>query len=126
MATFTATATATETATSVGSHRHHDHDHDDTQDQDLDTLLSSALPPPHTNASSHRGILSLPLRIIQWGIRQLLRLRATLPDSLRPWFWVGLWLFFAIIGIGLFAGFHTKIFQLLDQLAILIKGLGHA
>ncbi|KAI9238499.1 MAG: snare associated Golgi protein-domain-containing protein [Podila humilis] len=128
MATLTVTATATDTdiATSVGSHRHHDHDHDDTRDQNHDILLSSALPPPHTSASSHRGILSLPLRIVQWGIRQLLRLRAALPDSLRPWFWVGLWLFFAIIGIGLFAGFHTKIFQLLDQVAILIKGLGHA
>ncbi|KAG0032795.1 hypothetical protein BGZ82_006389 [Podila clonocystis] len=123
-------AVLTATAVSAGSHHRHDqgHDHDDIRDQDHDTLLSSALPsPPHsTSSSSHRGILSLPLRITQWSIRQLLRLRAALPDAVRPWFWVGLWLFFALIGIGLFAGFHTKIFQLLDQMAILIKGLGHA
>ncbi|KAG0086583.1 hypothetical protein BGZ93_004178 [Podila epicladia] len=123
-------ATFTATATSVGSHHRldQDHGHDDTQDQDHDALLSSTLPPPPhtTSSSSHREILSLPLRIIQWGIRQLLRLRAALPDAVRPWFWVGLWFFFAMIGIGLFAGFHTKIFQLLDQMAIWIKGLGHA
>ncbi|KAF9137429.1 hypothetical protein BG015_002727, partial [Linnemannia schmuckeri] len=72
------------------------------------------------------GITSILVRLIQWGLSILFRIRAALPATLRPWFWVGLWLVFLAIGVGIFAGFHTKIFQLLEAMATVIKGLGRA
>lgn len=72
------------------------------------------------------GITSIPVRLIQQGLSILFRIRAALPATLRPWFWVGLWLVFLAIGVGIFAGFHTKIFQLLEAMATIIKGLGRA
>ncbi|KAG0368214.1 hypothetical protein BGZ54_002452 [Gamsiella multidivaricata] len=49
-----------------------------------------------------------------------------LPAILRPWFWVGLWLVFLIVSIAIFAGFHTRIFEMLETMATFIKGLGQA
>ncbi|KAF9092060.1 Transmembrane protein 64 [Mortierella sp. GBA35] len=52
-------------------------------------------------------------------------IRAALPATIRPWFWVGLFILFTAIGVGIFVGFHTRIFQLLESVATVIKKLGY-
>ncbi|KAH7057671.1 snare associated Golgi protein-domain-containing protein [Linnemannia elongata] len=114
--------------TSPQHRHHHQHSH------------SSSPPPSPPSSSSGRvqhqkqqrqeqhftGITSIPVRLIQWGLSILFRIRAALPATIRPWFWVGLWLVFVAIGVGIFAGFYTKIFHLLEAMANVIKGLGQA
>ncbi|KAF9936206.1 hypothetical protein BGZ67_002602 [Mortierella alpina] len=87
----------------------------------------------HNSASSQQqpqqqtaGLRSIPIRLFNYGLSILLRIRATLPATLRPWFWVGLWFVFAAVGLAVFAGFHTKIFEILEATAAFIKGLGRA
>ncbi|KAF9954851.1 hypothetical protein BGZ70_010435, partial [Mortierella alpina] len=72
------------------------------------------------------GLRSIPIRLFNYGLSILLRIRATLPAMLRPWFWVGLWFVFAAVGLAIFAGFHTKIFEILEAMAAFIQGLGRA
>ncbi|KAF9961180.1 hypothetical protein BGZ72_004510 [Mortierella alpina] len=72
------------------------------------------------------GLASIPIRLFNHGLSILLRIRATLPATLRPWFWIGLWFVFGAVGLAVFAGFHTKIFEILEAMAAFIKGLGRA
>ncbi|CAO3573714.1 unnamed protein product [Mortierella alpina] len=97
------------------------------------SLSSSSLPAEnHSSSSSQQqqqqttGLRSIPIRLFNYGLSILLRVRATLPATLRPWFWVGLWFVFAAVGLAIFAGFHTKIFEILEAMAAFIQGLGRA
>ncbi|GJJ78139.1 hypothetical protein EMPS_10498 [Entomortierella parvispora] len=79
-----------------------------------------------TAAAAGTGFSAIPLRVIQYGLAILLRIRARLPAPVRPWFWVGLWFMFAMVSVAVFAGFHTRIFELLETMATFIKNLGRA
>ncbi|KAF9584205.1 hypothetical protein BGW38_007240 [Lunasporangiospora selenospora] len=115
----------------------HDHDEDDyplnsiakpkpTPQPSLPSSAAAAAAAATTATTLGSRLRSLPLRLINTGVSILLRIRAMLPAPVRPWFWIGLWLVFALIGLGIFAGFHTKIFELLEVTAAAIKSLGRA
>lgn len=115
----TSTTSATELHHGLLHHTRHSH-HDSTSIP----INSSASSNP--TGSKTGGLRFIPIRLIQFGISILLRIREALPARLRPWFWVGLWLAFAMVGVAFFAGFHARIFQFLETLATFIKGLGSA
>ncbi|KAF9359477.1 hypothetical protein BGX26_012212 [Mortierella sp. AD094] len=48
----------------------------------------------------------------------------SMPQNTKPWVFLGLWMAFLALMIGLFVGFHSKIFAFLEALAGFIKGLG--
>ncbi|KAF9347193.1 hypothetical protein BGX26_001295, partial [Mortierella sp. AD094] len=112
----TAIGASPTTTTATRLHRHH---HENS---------SASLGPnsSQTNSSHVTGIRSIPIRLIQYGISILLRIRAKLPVAVQPWFWVGLWLGMAVFGLAVFAGFHTRIFEILEVMATFIKDLGRA
>lgn len=107
------------TATATRLHRHVHHE---------TTSNSSTLSPSSNQNSSHPPavITSIPLRLIQFGISTLLRIRSKLPEVLQPWFWVGLWLAMVFTGLIVFIEFHTRIFEILETVATSIKNLGRA
>ncbi|KAG0328790.1 hypothetical protein BGZ99_004454 [Dissophora globulifera] len=78
------------------------------------------------DSAGSSGLWSIPGRIVQYGVSIALGIQASLPASVRPWFWVGLSLVFFAISLGIFAGFHTKFFELLEAMASFIKSLGRA
>ncbi|KAF9907114.1 hypothetical protein BX616_000525 [Lobosporangium transversale] len=122
-------------SSATATHHHHSHLRHGSS-ASLSSLISfsspsspsaSRLEAKETAASSHlSGPQSIPIRLIQYVISILLQIRGKLPIALRPWFWVGLWLIFAVFGLAIFVGFHTLIFQLLESIATFIKGLGRA
>ncbi|KAF9112614.1 hypothetical protein BGX27_003108 [Mortierella sp. AM989] len=101
--------------TTTRLHRHVHHETPST----LITPINSSQTTLHAT-----GIRSIPIRLIQYQVSILLRIRAKLPAALQPWFWVGLWIAMALCSLAIFAVFHTRIFELLEAMATFIKNLG--
>jgi hypothetical protein len=114
------------TSTTSATHLHHGVLHHNRHGHHGNTSTAAQPGVSPNPAGSRGGIRSIPIRLIQSGISILLRIKKRLPEPLQPWFWVGIWLIFVIFGIATFIGLHKWIFQLLENLATFIKGLGSA